>query len=362
MFLTWLPTCSEPLPMKPFTTLYEFHVNSWTETAVRNKRELEQLESRFDPTSLSHVVVEKNHGSRTFTFNGNVQLLRVWEAAAFLKFQDSWYWGNSSFAATMWYSTRQLLLKASWLTYRQVPPPLWVKKAYRMDKPIWKINIYILFRYNLYIIICECWQCLAEVMILILSLQHIRFSSFWPAVLQMACECLRGLLKPIKSMARFHTTVKCGLILYVIYHRYTTYIYIEREIVSVYYLILLITCDSCQELSTTADHPVATPAHWSWGPVQCFSWQSLPCVNTYGPCGRRNPSARSLARKISQELSAKRTIWIWKLLDAACILFDLACSGCEYLNHSRMCFFNIIYILIFCSGRLMRTMSWKTIT
>jgi len=27
---------------------------------VRNKRELEQLESRFDPTSLSHVVVEKN--------------------------------------------------------------------------------------------------------------------------------------------------------------------------------------------------------------------------------------------------------------------------------------------------------------
>ena len=54
--------------------------------------------------------------------------------------------------------------------------------------------------------------------------------------------------------------------------------------------------------------------------------------------------------------------WIWKLLDAACILFDLACSGCEYLNHSRMCFFNIIYILIFCSGRLMRTMSWKTIT
>ena len=82
-------------------------------------------------------------------------------------------------------------------------------------------HIYIYIHiYNIlyHIIICECWQCLAEVMILILSLQHIRFSSFWPAVLQMACECLRRLLKPIKSMARFHTTVKCGLILYVIYY------------------------------------------------------------------------------------------------------------------------------------------------
>ena len=213
-------------------------------------------------------------------------MLRVWEAAAFLKFQDSWYWGNSSFAATMWYSTRQLLLKASWLTYRQVPPPLWVKKAHRMDKSI-------LYMYIIHIIIRECWQCLAEVMILILSLQHIRFSSFWPAVLQMACECLRRLLKPIKSMARFHTTVKCGLILYVHNILYSYNIYIYRESIS----ILLITCDSCQELSTTADHPVATPAHWSWGPVQCFSWQSLPCVNTYGPCGRRT---QDLARIVSE--------------------------------------------------------------
>jgi len=68
MFLTWLPTCSESLPMKPLTTLYEFHVNSWTETAVRNKRELEQLESRFDPTSLSHVVVEKKTWKSHFHF------------------------------------------------------------------------------------------------------------------------------------------------------------------------------------------------------------------------------------------------------------------------------------------------------
>ena len=153
----------------------------------------------------------------------------------------------------------------------------------------------ILYMYIIHIIIRECWQCLAEVMILILSLQHIRFSSFWPAVLQMACECLRRLLKPIKSMARFHTTVKCGLILYVHNILYSFNIYIER--VSVYYLLHVILVKNFQLLLTTQWPPQHTGLE-----DLCNAFLGNPFLAST-PMGLAEGG-----RKISQELSVKRTV------------------------------------------------------
>ena len=207
-------------------------------------------------------------------------MLRVWEAAAFWKFQDSWYWGNSSFAATMWYSTRQLLLKASWLTYRQVPPPLWVKRHIE-----WTSQYYIYIYYISWVLAVSGRGNDSDSELATHPLQFF-----------LASRVANGLWMPQKvaEADQVHGTFSHDS------QVWFDFIYIERESIS----ILLITCDSCQELSTTADHPVATPAHWSWGPVQCFSWQSLPCVNTYGPCGRRNPSERigsqDLARIVSE--------------------------------------------------------------
>lgn len=186
-------------------------------------------------------------------------------------------------------------------------------------------------------------------MILILSLQHIRFSSFWPAVLQMACECLRRLLKPIKSMARFHTTVKCGLILYIYRER-------EYQYITYYMWFLSRTFNYCWPPS---GHPSTLVLR-----TCAMLFLAIPSLRQHLWALRKAESIGThwLARSRKNCQWSAQFAWIWKLLDAACIFLTwpvLAVNIWTILE----CFFYYYYILlIFCSGRLMRTMSWKTIT